>query len=337
MNVLELFKHEEIMEFSQGIGSLNKETMGDRLFPDIKTQNLQATFFQLSDGLQIPTMAQVHAFDAEAKIGSRPTIEAITIEKFLVKEKINLTELEREYKKRGVMDAPALKEFLFNDFGILAQSVKTRFEVAKMELLYSGKMTVKENKLNYTIGNGLEIPKQSKDWSSADADIIGDIGDMIALAEANGYVITKIITSKKILAKMRANKGIQTALFGAAGVGTNVTLGRLKDYLLQEFNVSVETNDALYRIDADTTKRYIPENKFILVSEQNGIVGRAIWGVTPEEEVQGIWTAKSSQQYITLTGWATQDPVVEWFKASGLAVPFMYNTKGHVVADIKLA
>lgn len=337
MNVLELFKHEEIMEFSQGIGSLNKETMGDRLFPDIKTQNLQATFFQLSDGLQIPTMAQVHAFDAEAKIGSRPTIQAITIEKFLVKEKINLTELEREYKNRGVMEAPALKEFLFNDFGRLAQSVKTRFEVAKMELLYSGQMTVKENKLNYTIGKGLEIPKQSKDWSSPDADIIGDIGDMIALAEANGYVITKIITSKKILAKMRANKGIQTALYGAAGVGTNVTLGRLKDYLLQEFNVSVETNDALYRIDEKTTKRYIPENKFILVSEQNGIVGRAIWGVTPEEEVQGIWTAKSSQQYITLTGWATQDPVVEWFKASGLAVPFMYNTKGHVVADIKLA
>ena len=78
--VLELFKNEEIIDFSQGIGSLNKEMMGDRLFPDMKTQNLQATYFQLSDGLQIPTMAQVHAFDAEAKIGSRPTMEKITVE-----------------------------------------------------------------------------------------------------------------------------------------------------------------------------------------------------------------------------------------------------------------
>ena len=81
-NVLEIFKNEEIIDFSQGLGSLlNKDMMGDRLFPDTKTKNLKATYYQLSDGMQIPTMAQVHAFDSEAKIGVRPTIEKITLEK----------------------------------------------------------------------------------------------------------------------------------------------------------------------------------------------------------------------------------------------------------------
>lgn len=336
--VLEIFKNEEIIDFSQGLGSLlNKDMMGDRLFPDTKTKNLKATYYQLSDGMQIPTMAQVHAFDSEAKIGSRPTIEKITLEKFLVKEKINISELEREYSDNGVVEANELKQFLFNDFGRLAQSVKTRVEVAKMELLYSGKITVKENKLNYTIGDGLDIPKQSKDWSSADVDILGDIAAMVKLAKDKGYVVNKVITSGSILAKMRSNKGVQTAIYGTAGVGTYVSDTRLKDLMREMFGLEVEINDELYRIDADTTKRYIPENKFILVTAFNGIVGNCIWGVTPEERQQGIWTTKSSNQFITLTGWATEDPVVEWFKASGLAVPFLRNGKGHVVADIKLA
>lgn len=336
--VLEIFKNEEIIDFSQGLGSLlNKDMMGDRLFPDTKTKNLKATYYQLSDGMQIPTMAQVHAFDSEAKIGSRPTIEKITVEKFLVKEKINLSELEREYFDNGVTEANELKQFLFNDFGRLAQSVKTRVEVAKMELLYSGKITVKENKLNYTIGDGLDIAKQSKDWSAADADILGDIDALVKLAKDKGYTVNKVITSGKILAKMRANKGIQTAIYGVNGIGTYVSDEQLKNLMQSMFGLSLEINDELYRIDADTTKRYIPENKFILVTTFNGVVGQCIWGVTPEEREQGIWTTKSSNQFITLTGWAEKDPVVEWFKASGLAVPFLRNTKGHVVADIKLA
>lgn len=77
-------------------------------------------------------MAQVHGFDTEAAIGTRPTLEKVTIEKLLIKEKINQSEKTRMYLKTGVSEQ-ALVSYVFDDMGRLADNVKTRTEVAKME------------------------------------------------------------------------------------------------------------------------------------------------------------------------------------------------------------
>lgn len=340
--VLDLIKNEEVISFSQGIGSINKNTMGDRLFPDLKTKNLKATYYQLTDGQQLPTMATVHAFDTEAKIGKRPTLEKITVEKLLIKEKINLSEKENEYLENGVSEADDIIRFVFNDFGRLAESVKTRVEVAKMELLSTGKITVKENKLNYSIDFGLANDhKFSKNWSADTADILEDIRLMVKAAKDKGQTVNRCVTTTPVFLAMAKNKAIQRLIFSTAGEGTYTDITRLNILLQSIFGFSIEINDELYRYDAGSsmkTEYYIPRNKFILYSSlPNGTAGACIWGVTPEERQQGIWTQKSSQQFITLTGWATEDPVVEWFKATGLAVPIMPNRDGHVVADITTA
>lgn len=341
-NVLEIFKNEELIDFSAGLGSLNVGTMGDRLFPDRKTKNLKASYLQIA-GKQIPSMALVHGFDTEAKIGKRQTLEKFSVEKFLVKEKINLSELEREYKENGVFESEELKQYIFNDFGRLAQSVKTRVEVAKMELLWNGKITVKENGLNYVIGDGLFHGKKTGNWVSPDADILGDIKEWIKLGKQQGYTINRAVTSDDVVMLMCKNKAIQTLIHSSLGVGVYTDLAAVNGLLSRLFNgFTVEVNDDIYQYDSgkggDLTERYIPNNKFAMYAARpDGTAGACLWGTTPEERVQGIWTAKSSQQFITLSGWATQDPVVEWFKASGLAVPVMPNAKGQVVADITLA
>ena len=341
--VLDLIKNEEVIKFSQELGSIcNKNLMGDRLFPDQKTKNLKATYYKLSDGQQIPTMATVHAFDTEAKIGVRPSLEKISVEKLLVKEKINLSEKEQEYLDNGISEADDIVEAIFNDFGRLALSVKTRVEVAKMELLSSGKITVKENGLNYTIDFGLPIEKQTANWSSADADIIGDIQKMVDAAKAKGQIVNKCVTTTPVLMCIAKNKAIQTLIFSTNGVGTFTDLSRINTLFATMFGFTIELNDDLYRYDSGKgvlrTAYYIPRNKFILyTSMSNGTAGHGLWGVTPEERQQGIWTEKSSRQFITLTGWSEKDPVVEWFKATGLAVPIMPNRDGHVVADITTA
>lgn len=339
--VLELIKNEELINFGQGLGSLyDKAVMGDRLFPDVKTKNLKAKYLQLA-GQHIPTMANVHAFDAEAKIGSRSTLEAITVEKFLVKEKLNLSELEREYIDNGITESNELVEFIFNDVGNLAQRVKTRVEVAKMELLWNGKITIKENGLDYVIGDGLAHGVQTANWAADTADILGDIQTFVDLAKAKGQTINKCVTTKAVLACFARNKAIQTLLFSANGVGTYTDIGRINTLLSSMFGFTIELNDDIYQYEVKsgmTTAHYIPRNKFILyTSLPNGTAGACLWGTTPEERQQGIWTEKSSKQFITLTGWATPDPVVEWVKATGLAVPVMPNRWGHVVANVTTA
>lgn len=61
-----------------------------------------------------------------------------------------------------------------------------------------------------------------------------------------------------------------------------------------------------------------------------------LWGVTPEEEQLGPWTAKSAEQFVTLTQWTEPDPTAVWSKASGLFVPVLPNPAGLFIATAKL-
>ena len=103
MNILQLISDKDRLSFSQNL-SIQRNYLGDTLFPDLKTQHLEAEYFRLTDGLNLPTMAQVHGFDTEAAIGTRPTLEKVTIEKLLIKEKINQSEKTRMYLKTGVSE-----------------------------------------------------------------------------------------------------------------------------------------------------------------------------------------------------------------------------------------
>lgn len=91
------------MDFSQNY-SIARNYVGDRLFPDIKTENLEAEYERLSEGMDLPTAAMVHAFDTEAAIGVRPGFEKVSIEKLLIKEKINQSERLRQLLNHGVRE-----------------------------------------------------------------------------------------------------------------------------------------------------------------------------------------------------------------------------------------
>ena len=84
----EIISPKDLLDFSQNF-SITRKYLGDQLFPDAKTPNLKAEFYRLSDQRRLPTMALVHAFDSEAHIGTRPTLEKVKLEKMLIKEKIN--------------------------------------------------------------------------------------------------------------------------------------------------------------------------------------------------------------------------------------------------------
>lgn len=341
MDILSLITDRDRLDFSQNL-SITRNYMGDTLFPDQKTENLEAEFYRLSDGLSLPSMAMVHAFDSEAAIGTRPTLEKVTIEKLLIKEKINQSERVQLYLSRGVSENTAL-EYVYDDMGRLAEAVKTRTEVAKMEALATGAVTVKENNLDIKIDYGVPAANRKKvSWASADADILGDIQAMVDTAKAQGKTINRVFTSTKIVGLMRKNKGIQTAMYGTNGIGTFVSNGQLNQLFVDMFGITISVNDEMYKYEkADgtfETKRYFPENKFVAATvSAAGSVGTGLWGVTPEELEYGQYSAKSSQQYITITQWATPDPVAVWTKASGLFVPVIPDPSGLVIATVTTA
>lgn len=340
MNILELIKDKDRLDFSQNL-SIARNYMGDRLFPDVKTQHLEAEFYRLSDDMQIPTMAKVHAFDTEAAIGTRPALERVSIEKLLIKEKINQSERLSLLKANGVPETDLIA-YVYDDMGRLAESVKTRTEVAKMELLQSGKITINENNVKLTIDyNVAKENKVTYTWDSADVDILANIQAMIDIAKSKGKNITKAVTSTKIMAQLRKNKYIQTAIYGANNVGTFISLAQVNTLMMEMFGFTIEVNDELYAYETakgeKTTKRYFDENKFVLLATlPNGSMGTGLWGVTPEELKMSPWSAKSAKQFITLTQWETPDPVATWTKASGVFVPVLPSKNSLVIATITM-
>lgn len=340
-DILNLISDAERLEFSQNL-SVARNYVGDRIFPDQKTQNIKAEYLRLAEGANIPVMATVHAFDTEAEIGTRPVFDKTEVEKLLIKRKINQTERVRLLTENGVYANDEIVRYVFDDMRLMADAVKTRTEVAKMEVLATGKMTIKENNLNLSVDYG--VPTKNTGYKidfGADADIIGQIQEIADAAAEAGNSLTEIVTSNKLLRKLAANKGIQTLVYGTVGAGTYVTADRLRSLFTELFGFGlITTNDMRYKTQTasgkEATKRFFPEDKMAFLS--NGTpssFGVGLWGVTPEEAEYGQFGQKSAQQYITITQWATPDPVAVWTKASGLFIPVVPNPNGLYIATEK--
>lgn len=334
-SVLTMISDKDRLDFSQNY-SIQRNYVGDVLFPDVKTENLEAEYERLSEGMELPTAAKVHAFDTEAAIGVRPSFEKVTVEKLLIKEKINQSERLEQLLNRGVRES-RLVDYVYDDMNRLANNVKTRTEIAKMEVMATGKMTIKENGLDMTIPYGVNKTKDLSGWDNPEHNILSDIEEMVELAVGAGYAVNAVLTSTKMISYMRKNTGIANAINGVNGARI-VTKAQIDTMLNELYGiVTVRVNDASYGIPTADNKgrtavRFFPENVFTLYIEGiGGKIGSGLWGVTPEESRQGAFTDVNQKQFITISQWETPDPVAEWTKASGVFIPVLPNPFAMVI------
>lgn len=341
-DILELISNADRLDFSRNLTIARPAYLGDRLFPDQKTENMMAEYLRLANGATMPVMATVHALDTEAEIGSRPVFDKARVKKLLIKRKINQTERMQLLVENGVYADDAIVRYVYDDMRMMADAVKVRTEVAKMEVLSTGKMSISENRLTLNVNYGVPSANTAYELDlGPNADIIGQLQAIVDAAAENGEIITEAVTSNRIIRKLAENKGIQTSIYGSIGQGTYVPTERIQTLFSQLFGFStLNTNDLRYKVQradgAEESKRFFPENKisFIASGADSGF-GVGLWGVTPEEAEYGQYGEKSADQYITITQWATPDPVAVWTKASGMFIPVLPNPNGLFVATEK--
>ena len=320
----------------------------DRLFGDKKTDNLVAQWESIASEFQIPMMAQFHGFDTEANTTFRVPIDTRSIEKGLIKEKINQSERLRALARSGVQGDQALYNWVLDDGARLADHVITRTKVAKNELLAFGKVTIKENNLDLTVDYG--VPGDQVAYTidlNAEADIPGQIQNIIDAALDKGVTITGMVTAKKNITKMRKNKYLQTSINGVYSQGQYLSENQLKTFLSEEFGIDVViTNDlkygASYVLQNDrpviTQKRYYPEDRItFFASNQGGKLGIGLWGDSPEADAARFYDVKRSGQspYVFIEQWMEKDPAVLWTKASSLFMPVLYNPYSLFIAQVE--
>ena len=339
-NVLETITEEERLNFSQSFDVKRPGILGT-IFPDTKTQYLKAEYYRLMAGQRLPEVAFVHALDTEAEIGSRPGFEKVLTEKLFIKRKINQSERLQQAIENGVPDDNNLKKFVFDDAANLFEGVVARTNVMKGQFLSTGIVKIKENHVDMSIDYGVtsDAKVTLTDWSKPDADIMGDISKMVAIAEDNGYVVNKALTSLKMINYMRNNTAMQTAVLGAANKRL-LTKQELTNLLMQEYGFTIDRCDEKYRYrKADgtlKTGRYFKEDVFTLYeANANGSFGSGLWGVTPEELEYRQFIQEENRSFVTLSMWATPDPVAVWTKASGMFVPVAPKANGGIVIGTK--
>lgn len=339
-NVLETITEEERLNFSQSFDVKRPGILGT-IFPDTKTQYLKAEYYRLMAGQRLPEVAFVHALDTEAEIGSRPGFEKVLTEKLFIKRKINQSERLQQAIENGVPDDNNLKKFVFDDAANLFEGVVARANVMKGQFLSTGIVKVKENHVDMSIDYGVtsDAKVTLTDWSKPDSDIMGDIQKMVSIAEDNGYVVNKALTSLKMINYMRNNTAMQTAVLGAANKRL-LTKQELTNLLMQEYGFTIDRCDEKYRYrKADgtlKTGRYFKEDVFTLYeANANGSFGSGLWGVTPEETEYRQFIQEENRSFVTLSMWATPDPVAVWTKASGMFVPVAPKANGGIVIGTK--
>lgn len=321
----------------------------DVLFASEKTENIRARWHTITSEQLIPSMAQFHAFDTEARKTVSPVLDNHVIEKGLIKVKQNQSERLRQLERNGVTIMDDLYRYTVEDVTRLATQVFTRAKVALNEVLATGQMTIAENNIGLTIDYGLTDEQKNLPLTIGSAsDVPAQIEDIVDYARKRGVILTGFVCSRKILSKLKANLSMQKAINGNYMQGATVRTADLRTYLSEEFGLNtIMTSDGIYNanneiIDPETgrlkveQKRYYPEDKItFFAAPANGKLGIGLWGNPPEVTNSLTNTTTTGvSPYVFIHQWTEHDPAVLWTKASGLFIPVLYNPTGMYIVDV---
>ena len=317
------------------------------LWGDVKTDNLVAYWESIAAEYNVPVMAQFHAFDTEAQKALRVPVDTHNIEKGLIKEKIDQSERLRALINRGVTNQSALYEKVLRDGYNLADHVFTRAIVAKNEVLYTGKMTIKENNLNITVDYGVPSGNLNKtlDFGAGasaplDEQLLAIVGD----SQDKGVPIDTMYTTSTDFNRFRKDTNIQKAINGVYMQGQLVRNADLRQYLGEEFGITrIILQDGVYSKPytmgqngrpVTTSNHLYPVGKFTFAHTGGGKIGDGLWGDPPEVSAARFMDVSASEvsPYVYVSQYAENDPAVTWTKASALFMPVLYNPNGLYIA-----
>lgn len=309
--------------------------IGQTLFPETKKPNMR--FEYIKGARNVPVIAHVHAFGTEAELGHREGFGKVSLKALLIKRKIGLDEeiIIELSNPRTDAEFQYLKNEVFNDVDNMVSAVRARIEKMRMDVLSTGLMPVDENGLSFTID--FLVPEANKPvltgtdlWSSDDSDPIEDMTAWTEIIrDTTGDVLTRTLTSGKVLSRLLRHPKIRSAMFGVNSA-MMPTKAQLNAFLEQQGLPKIAVNDAKYRdfdkYDGDgnplyKTERYFAENKFVMMPD--GTMGETLFAPTAEEtrliKDPGIDIRKIGN--IIADIYETDEPVGHWTKAVAIAAP----------------
>ena len=329
MSIYDLIISDEIVAYWELFTEQDAPYFGEELFPDDKKLGLELKWLKGSNGL--PVVLKASAFDAAAVPRARIGFEKLSAEMPFFKESMYIDEELRQELNKVIESGneayiEAIVNRIFKDEITLLRGAAAQRERMRMMALTTGTIVMSSNGQLYEYDYGM--PEAHKvnataDWSDPTADIMGDIRTGISLINTDtGVTVKRAVCSSKVFGYMRANDAIKKSILVLTNGSGWISDAKLKQFLKDELELDVVTNDKMYKDESNKTQRYVEEDVFVMFPE--GELGNTWFGTTPEES--DLMAGAATNVTITDTGVAVTtmpkaDPVQVETKVTQICLP----------------
>lgn len=304
--------------------------IGETLFPDEQQLGLRLEWIKGAQGL--PVVLKNSAFDTNVIPRGRKGFDVLSTKMPYFKESMYVDEELRQQLNillqtgnQSMIDM--VMNRIFKDTTTLLDAARAAREMMRMSLVTTGVLSLSSNGQAYSYDFG--IPSANKitvtnKWSTpASSTPMKDLREAMDLVEdATGVRPTRAIMSRKTWYELLASDEIKKSIYVFTnGVGT-ISDERLKAYLIDQLDLSVEVVTKKYINTAGASTPYVPDGIVSLLP--SGILGNTWFGTTPEEsDLMGVPGADTSitDTGVAVTAMRSFDPVNVETKVSMICLP----------------
>lgn len=301
--------------------------------PDDNIHDIEAAFTTVTKRNRA---AMFRSYDAETPVGQRGDFSRSAVALPPIGQKTVVTEEERlrlESLRSGGDNTASLIRAIYNDAQINTEAVLNRMEMARGQVLSTGKFTLAgENGLTVEADFGVASshkPTAAVEWDDYENAVpLGDLRTWADLfADDAGESPAYVLTSRTAIGHIMRCKSVTSQFVnGAGGTVSFVTRAQLAQLLASlDLPQLVEYNTQLYPYGSNTATKVIPVNKAIMLPGNPRSLGRTAWGVTAEA-IELVGLNNPQLQFAQAPGLVgevlkTSDPVRTWTNVAAIGMP----------------
>lgn len=304
------------------------------LFPHRTTVGNTVSYVVTENGL-VPT-AEFRAYDAESSIGGKSQKgRKITLELPPVSQKERIGELDIMRSRANLPDAVQRKSIAGTTSDVVA-AIEARMELARGEILETGRLTIEENGLyvDEDLGRDPDLTVAATvPLDDPDALILDELLDWVEqYAEKNpsGGVPEMMLGSRKVLGRLQRNAQILSAI-STVNTPALATVEQLNNVLVANELPRFRTYDRKVNVGGQV-RRVLSAEKLFFVPATG--LGATVWGEAAEAYDPDYSLAIGAEGGIVAAAHKTHDPYAFWVRATGVSLPVLTAPNTSMVAGV---
>lgn len=285
-------------------------------------------------------VAKFRAFDTPAPMTARQGLTKIRGELAPVSRQIPLLEEERlRLRVLETGEDSQLVSAIYADAERMIRSVQARIELARGELLVTGKITLAENGLSLVADfgqSGTHLPNAGTVWTNPAAPMLSDLLTWAELyTDDAGTPPAFMLMSRKVLGYMYLNAEMRGA---AAFSGT--TPARINNETIDAIFAAnglppIVLYDTKVRVDGVATS-VIPQDKVLFLPDFSEPLGATFYGITAEaiDLASRGMIESSAMPGVVAAVYKNDHPVQSFTVGTAIAMPVLPNPELVICADV---